>query len=214
MSFNIAKYRTFAAFQKAGASYYADYVERGAQVSKLFLSAAVLNAMRSPGATVQAIADGALDGLSINPETVKNYRSQMVKAISFARTKAIIPTFGPNMGEADVIALVADFCDKYTLRGLYDEARKPAQAKGEERKAEREAKAAAAETEARQSAGVKGEVALSVTKLFAAVAPWQEAAQAGDVNAERVLAALEAALYEARMAKAAEAKPQLKVANG
>lgn len=206
MSFNIAKYRTFAAFQKAGASYYADYVERGAQVSKLFLSAAVLNAMRSPGAAVQAIADGALEGLSINPETVKNYRSQMVKAISFARTKAIIPTFGPSMGEADVIALVAAFCDKYTLRGLYDEARKPAQAKAEERKVERGAKAEAAETEARQAAGVEGETALSVAKLFAAVAPWQEAAAAGDVNAERVLAALEAALYEARMAKAAQAE--------
>lgn len=212
MSFNIAKYRTFAAFQGAGAKYYADYVERGGQVAKLFLASAILNAMRSPGATVGAIADGALDGLSINPETVKNYRSQMVKAISFARTKAIIPTLDPNLSEADVLAKVAAFCDTYTLRGLYDEARKPAQAKTAERKAEREAKAEVAEAEARQSAGVEGEVALSVAKLFAAVAPWQEAAAAGDVNAQRVLAALEAALYEARVAKVEE--PMKLAANG
>lgn len=210
--FNIGSFRTFAAFNEAGASYIADVNERSNQVAKIYLGAAVLNAMRSPGATVSAILDGAIEGLSQNPATVANYRSQMVKAITFARTKAILPTLDANVGEADVLAKVATFCDKYTLRGLYDEARKPAQAKAEERKETRETAAATAEAEARTAAGVEGETGLNVAKLIATVSLFMDAANGGDVNAARVLAHLEATLFADRKAREEAAAAPLAIA--
>lgn len=215
--FNIAGFRTFAGYHK-GATAFLDMADKvQSNVAKVYLSSAILTAMRSPGATVNAIADGAIDGLSRNPATVANYRSQMVKAVSFARAKAIIPTLDPNVGEADVLAQVAKFCESYTLRGLYDEARKPAIQKADERKVEREAKAAEAEAKAKAQAGVQGETALSVAKLLEAVTPWLEAANAGNEDAARVLAHLEATLFADRKGReeAAAATPALpKAANG
>lgn len=214
LAFDIARFRTFAAFRKEGSAYVADYIERGNQLSKIILAAGVLEAVSNPGAKLQAVADGAFDGLSANAETFKNYRSQLVKALSFARDKAILPVMAAGDSEAVTLAKVATFCDKFTLRGLYDEARKPAVAKSEETKAKREVEAKRTEDDARAAAGVEGEMALSVAKLFAALAPWQEAASLGDANAIRVMEALEASLAIDRAARAAAAQEQeqLKIA--
>ena len=214
LAFDITRFRTFAAFRKDGAAYLADYTERGNQLSKIVLASGVLEAVNNPGAKLASIADGAFDGLSANPETFKNYRSQLVKALSFAIGKGILPVMAAGDGEAVTLAKIADFCERFTLRGLYDAARAPAQAKTEETKAKREVEAKRVEDDARQAAGVEGEMALSVAKLFAALAPWQEAASLGDANAVRVLEALEASLAIDRAARdaAAQEQEQLKIA--
>lgn len=209
-AFDVARFKSFEAFQKAGSAYVADYLARGNQLSKVILAAGVLDAMRSPGANFNSIADGAFDFLNANPETLKNYRSQLVRALAFAHKNGSLPVLDANASQGDALAQVAKFCDKYTLRGLYDAARAPGQAKAEENKAARVVAQERAEADARASAGVAADAPLAVGKkamrvadLFAALQPWQASAEAGNEDAIRVLAALEASLYEARIAREA-----------
>jgi hypothetical protein len=200
-AFNVASFKTFNAFQKGGAAYVADYLERGNQLSKVVLAAAVLDVIRSPSARIDAVVEGAFAFLSVNGDTLKNYKSQLRGALGFAIKQALVPSMVAGDTEANVLAKVEVFCTKYTLRGLYDEARKPAVAKAEERKAEREVKAVRAEQDARTAFGVEASTVadLKAAPLMALIGQWVKAADEGNVMAQQVMAALEAQLFEARM---------------